>query len=250
MSHRCRYISFLILLLNAFSLQTLAQEPEAPSALVGVNVAPLWVKSDYYTTALSGQLKVFEKLHVRAQIGFNGSNLNGNRNSLTTNAFFSNGTMDSVKITDPYRENRVFASIGLNWIDQINEDLGVYAGADFLYHQVDRDWTEDLLVTQAFQPNNVTRFHTVTEYETSTRSNGFGLHAGVQYTISSRLLIGLETGFQFFSSDFSEKRDQVMTQWSEFNPQIFTQQNSANRTDRFVEYGFRPVSAAFIYFSL
>lgn len=221
-----------------------------PDKLVGLNAASLWLKSDEYIPAISGQFKIWEKLHFRAQIGFNGSNLDGDQSSRTTNAFFSNGTIDSTRITNPHLDDQFFCAAGLNWITQINPQVGVYFGAEYIFNQRNRDWNEDLMVVQDFQQNNRTTFHTVTEYETRTNSSGFGIMAGAQYQLGKRLVVGLETGFQFIRTDYDENRSSLMTQWSAFNPQIFTQENSSRQSNRTSNYGFNPLSGAFIYLSL
>jgi len=213
---------------------------------LGLNAATLWMNVGNYTPSIMTQGRVWQNVHLRAQVGFESNNNDGQRDVVVTNAFFSNGTIDSTIKHIPGVSKNTFISVGLSNYTPLMGNFDLYYGGDYMYNINNSEWTEDQVINQVFQQGNATHFHNTNEYDIEEQTQGISLFGGLRFRANKRLSLGIETSFQFTLIDITEKRVTKNIQWNEFNPQVFEQSNTSKGSWREINYGFRPVSGLYV----
>lgn len=213
---------------------------------LGLNAAQIWSNESFTIPSIMTQFRVFDNVHVRAQVGFRSDNNDGERTVVVNNAFFSNGTIDSVISFIPGADENIFLSIGISNYSPLIGRFDLYYGGDFMFNRKILSWKEDMLVDQVFQQGNVTHFHNTNEYDVKEITQGIALFGGLRMRVNSRLSMGIESSFRFTATDVTEKRITKNLQWNEFNPQQFETGNESKGTWREIHYGFRPVSGLYV----
>lgn len=213
---------------------------------LGLNAAHIWSNESFAIPSIMTQFRVYNNLHVRAQVGYRSDNNEGKRTVVVNNAFFSNGTVDSVISFIPEADENIFLSVGLSNYSSLIGDFDLYYGGDFIFNRKILSWKEDMLVDQVFQQGNATHFHNTNEYDIKEVSQGIALFGGLRMRVNPRLSLGVESSFRFTVTDVTEKRITMNLQWNEFNPQQFETGNESKGTWRETHYGFRPVSGLYL----
>jgi len=166
---------------------------------VGMNAAPLWMSDFDYSPAITVQAGLFGDLHLRVQAGYESNWKKSDRHVRTSNAFFSNGTMDTTITYTPREDKNLFLAAALLNEHDLGNDFYGYYGIELSYQEKIKSWKERQEIVQEFQQGNRNNFQNDFDYKRITSSMGYALLGGFRYNATERIAISLETSIQVLS---------------------------------------------------
>ena len=215
---------------------------------VGINLANLLQPSS--APSLVFDYNFTSNNHARLQLGY--WTTSGNRSTdLRNSSTISNGQVgDTIIDNSPYSNSSLTTKLAYYRTSAIATNFNVYYGADVILLQDCRKSELSMEVTRVFSQQQRQTLTTLEETEQSVLRYGIAPIFGIQWSVNPRFLVTVEAGFEVLNNQFEEKVDRRITTTSSFDPRVFSDQITGNKSWNEVTSVFNPLTCFMLSYKL